>query len=124
MRRLPLTLYLSILLAAAPCRAEIYKCIVDGKTVFTSGSVAPEGCVSQEVKAIPYDPKEAARTEAQLKRMDDSSRALEAEQTRRREASQLLRARRATETATRAAERQPARGFSPYGYRYAPSDLK
>jgi hypothetical protein len=99
-------LVLALLVLTAPAPAEVFKCVVNGKTVFKSAASPPEGCESHDVKAIPYNPEEAKRQEDYNRQLDANDQAYQAEMQRRREVAEhnfeLRMKARAVEEQTRA----------------------
>ena len=78
-------LMLCALLGAQSVHAEVFKCVVNGKTVYKSAAVMPEGCEAHEVKAAPYNPDEAARQMERNEAVDQRAEAYQKMLTQRRD---------------------------------------
>jgi len=59
---------------AQPAAAEVFRCVINGKTAFRSAAAPPEGCEGHEIRAAPFDPGEAARAAERLRHMDERER--------------------------------------------------
>ncbi len=71
---------------SAPAHAEVYKCAVNGKTTFTQHP--GEGCQTQRLDVVPYDPAEAARTAGRLRQIDARDKQFQESETQAREERQ------------------------------------
>jgi hypothetical protein len=96
---------------SAPAHAEVYKCDVNGKTVYT-GEAGP-GCQPQSLKVAPFDPAEAARTEEALRQMDERNKGFQEAEDRARKEREEQAQRREAAAAAAAARRPTGRRIYP-----------